>query len=88
MTTRADEHVSITSFGASLVAEVDIKGAADVELRALHWLFLAWLPSSGYAPAHQPMFEAFNGRPFAHGMEHFELRVQLPIVRPFDRLRA
>jgi hypothetical protein len=26
------------------------------------------------------MFEAWNGRPFAHGMEHFELRAQLPIV--------
>jgi len=26
------------------------------------------------------MFEAWNGRPFAHGMEHFELRVQLAVV--------
>jgi hypothetical protein len=26
------------------------------------------------------MFEAFKGRPFAHGTEHFELRAQLPIV--------
>ena len=79
-TTRADEHVSTTSFGAGLVAEIDIKGSVDIELRALHWLFQQWLPGSGYAPAHQPMFEAFNGRPFAHGMEYFEFRIQLPIV--------
>ena len=75
----ADE-VSTTSFPAGLVAEIDIKGSVDLELRALHWLFQAWLPASGYAPAHQPMFEAFNGRPFAHGAEYFELRTQLPIV--------
>ena len=29
---------------------------------------------------HQPMFEAWNGEPFAHGLEHFELRVQLAVV--------
>jgi AraC family transcriptional regulator len=78
--TLADGEVSITSFAATLIAEIDIVGAVDLELRALDWLYLTWLPSSGYAPAHQPGFEAFNGRPFAHGMEHFELRVQLPIV--------
>jgi hypothetical protein len=31
-------------------------------------------------PDHQPMFEAWNGEPFAHGHEHFELRVQLAVV--------
>ncbi len=72
--------VSITEFPRSVVAEIDIQGSVELELRALHWLFLGWLPASGYAPAHQPMFEAFNGRPFAHGTEHFELRVQLPVV--------
>ncbi len=77
---RAGEDVSITTFDATLIAEIDIKGSIDVELRALYWFYLAWLPTSGYAPAHQPMFEAWNGRPFAHGMEHFELRAQLPIV--------
>ena len=75
-----NDDVSVTSFPAGEVAEIEIKGAADLELRALHWLFLAWLPTSGYAPAHQPMFEAFNGQPFAHGVEYFELRIQLPIV--------
>jgi hypothetical protein len=29
---------------------------------------------------HQSMFEAWNGEPFAHGHEHFELRVQLAVV--------
>ena len=79
-TIRTDGDVSITTFSPCLIAEVAIAGSVDVELRALDWLYLTWLPSSGYAPAHQPGFEAFNGRPFAHGMEHFELRLQLPIV--------
>lgn len=78
--TRGDGEVGINTFPASLVAEVDIKGSIDVELRALDWLYRTWLPNSGYAPAHQPGFEAWNGRPFAHGMEYFELRVQLPVV--------
>ena len=79
-TTVANGEVSITTFAPTLAAEIEIAGAVELELRALDWLYRTWLPSSGYAPAHQPGFEAFNGRPFAHGMEHFELRVQLPIV--------
>ena len=72
--------VSITEFPATLIAEIEMAGTVDLELRALQCLYLSWLPRSGYAPAHQPGFEAFRGRPFAHGMEHFELRLQLPVV--------
>ena len=79
-TTVGEGEVGITTFAASLVAEVAIAGSVDLELRALDWLYLTWLPSSRYAPAHQPGFEAFNGRPFADGTEHFDLRIQLPIV--------
>lgn len=79
-TTLADGEVSITTFAPCLIAEIEIAGAIDLELRALQWLYFTWLPRSGYAPAHAPAFEAWNGRPFAHGMEHFELRVQLPVV--------
>lgn len=79
-TVRAEGEVSINTFPPCLMAEIEIAGSIEVELRALDWLYRTWLPSSGYAPAHQPAFEAFNGRPFAHGMEHFELRVQLPVV--------
>jgi len=79
-TTPGGGEVSINTFPACLIAEIDIAGSIELELRAIHWLYLTWLPSSGYAPAHQPAFEAWNGRPFAHGMEHFELRVQLPVV--------
>jgi AraC family transcriptional regulator len=79
-TTPGDGEVSITSFASCLMAEVEIAGTVDLELRALDWFYRTWLPASGYAPAHQPMFEAFNGRPFAHGTEHFELRAQLPVV--------
>jgi AraC family transcriptional regulator len=75
-----NREVSFTEFAPMLVAEIDIKGTIEVELRALDWLYRTWLPSSGYAPAHQPGFEAWNGRPFAHGMEYFEIRIQLPVV--------
>jgi AraC family transcriptional regulator len=78
--TLADGEVSITAFAPTLIAEIEIAGTIELELRALDWLYRTWLPGSGYAPAHQPGFEAFIGRPFAHGMEHFEIRIQLPIV--------
>jgi hypothetical protein len=32
-------------------------------------------------PDDQPAFEAFLGRPFAHGTEYFELHAQLPVRR-------
>jgi len=66
-------------FPAMQVAEVEIKGAIDLEMRALDWLFATWLPASGYAPANLPSFEAWNGRPFEHGLEHFELKIQIPV---------
>lgn len=77
--TEGDLEVNITEFSPMRVAEVDIAGGIDLELRALHWLYLTWLPRSGLAPAHQPMFEAWNGRPFAHGFEYFELRAHLAV---------
>ncbi len=72
--------ISTTRLPPMLVAELDIVGGVELELRALDWLFTTWLPTSGYAPDDQPGFEAFNGRPFEHGHEHFELRLQLPVV--------
>lgn len=66
-------------FPPMTVAQVEVRGRIDVELRALQWLKGSWLPRSGYLPDDQPSFEAWIGRPFAHGMEHFELHVQLPI---------
>lgn len=68
-------------FGPMLVAELEIRGGIDLEQRALDWLFGTWLPGSGYVPADLPAFEAWIGRPFAHGFEHFELYVQLPVER-------
>jgi AraC family transcriptional regulator len=78
--TLAEGEVSIATFSPMRVAEVEIAGSIELELRALDWLFRTWLPASGYAPAHQPGFEVWNGRPFAHGMEHFEIRLHLPVV--------
>lgn len=63
------------------VAEVRIAGAIDLEVRALDWLFHTWLPESGFEPDNQPAFEAWIGRPFAHGYEHFTIACQLPVRR-------
>jgi AraC family transcriptional regulator len=68
-------------FPPMTVAEVPIRGGLDLELRAWQWLYGSWLPRSGFVPDDQPAFEAWKGRPFAHGMEYFELAVQLPVRR-------
>jgi len=69
-------------FPAMLVAEVKMAGDSALELRAFDWLFHTWLPRSGFVPAHLPAFEAWIGRPFEHGLEHFTLALQLPVCRP------
>lgn len=68
-------------FPAMRVAQVTMRGGIELEMRALDWLYRTWLPTSGYVPDDQPCFEAWIGRPFAHGMEHFELAIQLPVRR-------
>lgn len=68
-------------FPAMQVAEINICGGIDLEMRALDWLFKTWLPSSGFLPIGQPCFEVWQGKPFAHGLEHFELAIHLPIER-------
>jgi AraC family transcriptional regulator len=68
-------------FPPMTVADVEMKGGIDLELRALQWLYGTWLPRSGYVPDDQPGFEAFVGRPFALGGEYFELNLQVPVRR-------
>lgn len=63
------------------VAEVRLSGDLALEDRAIDWLYKTWLPESGLVPDDQPGFEAWIGRPFAHGLEHFEIACQLA-VRP------
>jgi AraC family transcriptional regulator len=72
-------------FGPMVVAQVEVRGGIELELRALQWLYGTWLPRSGYVPDDAPAFEAWIGRPFAHGVEHFELNIQLPIKRAVAR---
>ena len=68
-------------FPAMRVAEVTIAGDIALEVRALDWLYGTWLPRSGCEPDDQPAFEAWIGRPFAHGTEHFTIACQLPVRR-------
>jgi AraC family transcriptional regulator len=66
-------------FPAMHIAELSLSGSIELEQRALDWIFGTWLPTSSYEPSEHPVFEAWKGRPFAHGFEHFELSCQLPI---------
>jgi AraC family transcriptional regulator len=68
-------------FPAMEVAQVEVRGGIDLELRALQWLYGSWLPRSGYVPDDHPCFEAWIGRPFQHGVERFELYAQLPVKK-------
>jgi len=68
-------------FPAMTVAQIEMRGDINLEIRALQWLYGVWLPRSGYVPDDQPGFEAWIGKPFAHGMTHFEIYLQLPIRR-------
>jgi AraC family transcriptional regulator len=71
--------IGLYHFPAMLVAEIEMKGGIELELRLLQWLYGSWLPRSNYVPADQPCFEAWIGKPFEYGFEHFELAIQLPI---------
>ena len=79
---QAEGEVGRFEFPAMCVAEVEVRGDIALEQRAIDWLFGTWLPQSGCEPDEQPAFEAWIGRPFAHGVEHFELHCQLPVKRP------
>jgi AraC family transcriptional regulator len=68
-------------FPPMVVAEVEMRGGLDLELRLLQWLYGSWLPRSGFVPDDHPSFEAWIGRPYAHGTKYFEIHVQLPIRR-------
>ncbi len=76
-----DGEIGRADFPAMTVAEVRMDGPIDMEMRLLDWIFTTWLPTSGYAPDDQPCFEAWHGRPFAHGFERFRLAIQLPVRR-------
>ena len=79
-TAAVDEPVLEIRFPAMTVVEVAVRGGIDLELRALDWLYTTWLPTSGRMPDSQPCFEAWDGEPFADGVEHFALRLQIPLV--------
>jgi AraC family transcriptional regulator len=72
--------VGVFRFPPMRVAEVEVRGDILREVRALDWLYKTWLPHSGCVPADHPVFEAWIGRPFAHGNGHFELHCQLPVT--------
>jgi len=84
----ASDGVGEIRFAKMVVAELDIVGPIELEMRALDWLYGTWLPASGFVPDHQPVFESWIGEPFAHGTEHFTLRLQLPVVKGRRARRA
>jgi AraC family transcriptional regulator len=77
----ASGEIGRMDFPPMTIAQVELKGSIDLEQRCLDWLFRTWLPQSRFVPDEQPCFESWIGRPFAHGVEHFELHAQIPVVR-------
>lgn len=73
--------VSRIDFPAMEVAEVEIRGGIEMEVRAMDWLAGTWLPANGFKPQNQPVFEAWRGRAFAQGTSHFEYLNQIPVAR-------
>jgi len=73
--------INVQRFPAMRVAELDLAGPIQLEMRAIDYIYQTWLPASGYVPDHQPGFEAWNGMPFAHGHEHFSLRLRIAVTR-------
>ncbi len=76
---KPSEEIGLYRFPKMTVAEVEMRGGIDLEIRLLQWLYGSWLPRSKYVPDDQPCFEAWIGKPFEHGVEHFELSIQLPV---------
>lgn len=75
-----DGAVGRFDFPAMTVARVEMRGPIDLEMRAIDWIYRTWLPNSHYVPADLPGFEAWIGKPFAHGNEYFELYLEIPVV--------
>ena len=65
----------LSGIGDSRARDDDV----PLEQRAIDWMYGTWLPRARYVPDDQPAFEAWVGRPFAHGLEHFELDMHLPV---------
>ena len=76
-----DESVGWLELAPMRVAQIEMRGAIDLEVRAIDWFWHTWLPASAYLPAELPSFEAWMGRPFEDGDAWFELWVQVPVVR-------
>lgn len=76
---RPEGEIGRHRFPSMLVAQVDLDGGIALELRALQWLYGVWLPRSRYVSDDQPCFEAWVGKPFAHGTTRFVLGAQLPV---------
>ncbi|MCB9896547.1 MAG: GyrI-like domain-containing protein [Planctomycetes bacterium] len=76
-----DGEIGVFRYPPMRVAQIEVRGDIELEMRAFVWYYGTWLPTSGYVPDDQPAFEAFVGRPFAHGFESFELDAQMPVRR-------
>jgi len=78
---KPEGEVGVLEFPAMRVATIPVRGSIELEQRAIDWMYGTWLPRARYVPDDQPAFEAWIGRPFAHGLEHFELDMHLPVRR-------
>jgi AraC family transcriptional regulator len=66
---------------AMRVAEVIVRGDLALEARAIDWHYKSWPPKSGYVTDDQAAFDAWIGKPFAHGNDCLAIAAHLPVRR-------
>jgi AraC family transcriptional regulator len=79
-----DGQVSTRTMPAQRFAALRLTGDIHKLSRAWHYLFRAWLPSSGFEPTNEPTMEVYRGHPLEIGWEVFDIDCLVP-VKPLGR---
>ena len=74
-----DKEVSQATIPANRFATLHCRGDIEKVGRAWQYLFLSWLPRSGYQPTHDPAMEVFHRHPIELGWAEFDLACCLPV---------
>ena len=80
----ADRDVSSAVIPANRFGALHCRGDIYKVDRAWQFLFLSWLPRSGYQPTHDPAMEVFRTHPLENDWAEFDIDCFLP-VKPLPR---
>jgi AraC family transcriptional regulator len=79
-----DGEVSSGVIPANRFGLIHFQGDIHKETRAWQYLFLSWLPASGYQPTHDPAMEVYRSHPLETGWTEFDMECLLP-VKPLGK---